>query len=310
MRIAVSLGIAFALAGCWTEEADDTTSTEEQDSQLHNGLNLNGLNLNGLNLNGGSQLGSVVKWVRYANAELGGDALRNVRLDGSQIVAKRNHHGVSGTELVGATFEGKSDTGFELTLRIAAAFAPGPNQDPTTWRYIVDYEEVDGTWIPICYNGTSAVPAIPVDGYWDVQSGHAGDGSKVTFGKKFLFACEQIGAIGKCVEAGYRPWQKVSGKSLDPFHQACVRALRADFCGTSIPHTVEGQVLNLYDKLGVQVDTENWLPEAEWDRHGARCISPDATTSDIDNVPCFDERVDDDCGTAFHHGTLMISERP
>ncbi len=197
-----------------------------------------------------------------------------------------------------------------MTLRIAAAFAPGVNQDPTTWRYVVEYQETDSTWIPICVNGTSAVPAIPINGWWDLRTGERGDGSKHTGRNRFLFACEQVGAIGKCIEAGYRPWQKVNGKSLDGYHQTCVRLLRADFCGTSESHTVNGSSVNIYDNLGVQTDTEDWVAEGEWDKRGARCISPDATTADIANVGCRADLLDDACGLEFHHRTLMISERP
>jgi hypothetical protein len=312
MRVvhAVSLAVVSAGAGCWSDAADDSIATVESATTINNGLNLNGLNLNGLNLNGTSELGSVIAWVSYRDAELAGAQLGNVHLDGSQIVARRAHATVSGTGVVGATFVGSSDIGMDLSLRVAAAFAPAGNQDPTTWRYLVEYQEVDGTWWPICVNGTTPVPAIPVDGYWDLRTGNPGDGSKHTNKQRFLFACEQVGAIGKCIEAGYRPWQKVSGRSLDRYHQSCVRLLRADFCGTSVPHTVEGSVLNVYDNLGIQVDTENWFPEAEWDRSGARCISPLATTADIANVPCLDELLDDDCALGFTPHTLLITERP
>ena len=306
---AVSLGLVCAVAGCWTDASDDT-STVESESVIHNGVNLNGVNLNGVNLNGESTLGSVVAWVSYKNAALGGAQLKNLRLDGSQLVGKVNHSPVGGTQLVGATFTGESDLGSDLALRITASFAPGGNQDPTTWRYLVEYQEVDQSWVPICLNGDTPVPAIPVDGYWNLDSGQPGDGAKVKTGARFLFACEQVGAIGKCIEAGYRPWQSVDGSSLDRYHQTCVRLLRADFCGTSTPHTVDGSLLNIYDTLGIQVDTENWVAEAEWDRNGALCISPDATTSDIANVPCFDELVRDDCATTFHRRALMITERP
>jgi hypothetical protein len=306
---AVSLGLVCAVAGCWTDASDDT-GTFEGESVIHNGVNLNGVNLNGVNLNGDSTLGSVVAWVSYKDAELGGQQLKNVGLDGSQLVGKVGHDHVSGTQLVGATFEASSDTGNALSLRVTAAFAPGGNQDPTTWRYLVEYQEVDASWVPICLNGDTPVPAIPVDGYWDLESGEAGDGAKLRKGQRFLFACEQVGAIGKCIEAGYRPWQSVDGESLDRYHQTCVRLLRADFCGTSVPHTVDGSLLNIYDNLGIQVDTENWMAEAEWNKDGATCISPDATTSDIANVPCFDELVRDDCGTRYHRKALMITERP
>jgi len=314
-KLGFVVGAALVFGGCSFDDGTDSLSSVEEESAIENGHNLNGHNLNGHNLNGHnlngeSELGDFVKWVSYRHATLNGQQLKNVRLVGSQLVGKVGHANVSGAQLVGARFEAMSDSSEELNLRVTAAFAPGPNEDPETWRYAVEYQETDGGWEPICVNNMASVPAIPVDGYWDLDEGQPGDGSKITAGQKFLFACEQVGAIGKCVEAGYRPWQKVNHKSLDPYHQGCVRLLRADFCGTSVSHTTDGSLVNIYDKLDIQTDTEDWTPEAEWDRHGARCISPDATTSDIDNVPCFDELVDDDCALSFHHGSLQISERP
>jgi hypothetical protein len=206
--------------------------------------------------------------------------------------------------------DAQSDTGLDLDLRIAAVFAPGGNQDPTTWRYMVEYRETNNTWIPICLNGTTSVPSIPIDGYWNLDQGEPGDGSKIKAGTKFTFACEQVGALGKCIEAGYRPWLDIGNKSLDRFHQSCVRLLRADYCGDSVSHTIDGSLVNIYDDYGIQEDTENWAPEAEWDKDGARCISSEATNPLLADAACFDDLVEDDCATAFSHRTLLISERP
>jgi hypothetical protein len=320
--LAVSLVATFTVGACAfddlsDDEASDDTAVLEQESAVENGHNLNGHNLNGHNLNGHnlngeSLLGDVVKWVSYHGATKDGWLLWNVRLDGSQLKARRGWQHLSGTQLVGARFLGRSDSNLPLLLRVANAFAPGVNDDPTTWRYMIEYRELNGAWVPICVNdeGTAAIPAIPVDGYWDLHEGNPGDGAKITSGAKFLFACEQVGAIGKCVEAGYRPWGKVGHRKLDGFHEACVRLLRADFCGTSVPHTVDGALVNIYDQLGIQDDTEDWAPEAEWDEDGARCISPDATTAGLADAPCLEELLDDDCATSFHHRTLLVSERP
>jgi hypothetical protein len=312
VKLGFVVGSALGFFAC---DGEDPLSQVEGASAIENGHNLNGHNLNGHNLNGHnlngeSELGDFVKWVSYRNATLGTSQLKNVHLEGSQIVGTVNHHRVSGTQLVGARFDAMSDTSEDLELQITGAFAPGPNEDPTTWRYTVEYRETDGIWVPICLNDTTQVPAIPVDGYWDLDEGQPGDGGKIKAGQKFLFACEQVGAIGKCVEAGYRPWQKVDHQSLDRYHQTCVRLLRADFCGTSVSYTVDGSLVNIYDKLGIQLDTEDWAPEAEWDKSGARCISPDATTANIDDVPCLDDLLRDNCALSFHHHTLLISERP
>src|SRR5690348_2032757 len=145
----ILVGLSLGFAGC--AASDDATSSEDQNSAIENGHNLNGHNLNGHNLNGHnlngeSELGDFVKWVSYRKATLGGSQLKNVRLVGSQIVGKVGHATVSGTQLVGAHFEAMSDSSEPLHLRVAAAFAPGPNEDPETWRYNVEYQETDGGW--------------------------------------------------------------------------------------------------------------------------------------------------------------------
>src|SRR5689334_25335351 len=108
----VFVGLSLGFAGC--SVSDDTESSVDQNSAIENGHNLNGHNLNGHNLNGHnlngeSELGDFIQWVSYRQAELAGHSLRHVRLDGSQIEADRGHTHVTGTQLVGATFEAKSD---------------------------------------------------------------------------------------------------------------------------------------------------------------------------------------------------------
>jgi hypothetical protein len=87
-----------------------------------------------------------------------------------------------------------------------------------------------------------------------------------------------MGAIAKCIDAGYKPWKSVNGTSLANHHQACTRMLRADYCGTGASYTTDGMALNVLDSLGIQRDTRgstpqyDWTFDAEWDADGARCI--------------------------------------
>jgi hypothetical protein len=60
--------------------------------------------------------------------------------------------------------------------------------------------------------------------------------------------------------------------------QSCVRLLRSDFCGDGTPYTVDGNRVNLYDNVGIQLDTMGWSVEAEWTPHGALCISQSRMT--------------------------------
>jgi hypothetical protein len=223
MNLLASSSMVVLIAGCSGVELDLDSTTAAV--VVDNGRNLNGRNLNGRNLNGTSELGNVIEWTSFVDAQLGGSTIKGLRLDGSELVGKVNKQVVRGTALVGATLAATSDTGLDLSLRIVAVFAPiGGNEDPTTWRYFVEYQDTDASWVPICLNDTTPVPSIPIDGFWDLNEGEPGDGGKILTGKKFTFACEQVGALGKCIEAGYRPWLKVDSKSLNTYHQSCVRS--------------------------------------------------------------------------------------
>ena len=112
----------------------------------------------------------------------------------------------------------------------------------------------DNGAMPLC--GTAAgspIPAIAVSGYWDKSASYIDDSDSFTFG------CINA-AIGKCVRWGYQPWATASEcrhnscktRNLRDWQQACVRLVRADYCGDGIPHTRSGTRINVYDQLGIQ----------------------------------------------------------
>jgi hypothetical protein len=272
-----------------------------------NGENLNGENLNGENLNG-SELGKAVKWVELAGVTLDGAWLPWVWLDGSQLMGWQGGAVLEGDALVGARFVARSDTNKWLKLRVADVESPADGDD--VWRYWVEYLETNGQWYPICLDTAGdAFGAIPVDGYWNHKRGVPHGGDKIDDPWRFTFACPRVGAIGKCVEAGYEPWAYTAdGTSLADHHQACVRLMRADYCGDGEPHTVDGTLVNLYDQIGIQDDADDWIHEAEWGPDGASCISPH--NRHVEPVKCYDRLIRDDCGASFSDGTLLISETP
>src|SRR5688572_716884 len=99
----------LAGAGCSFDAdlAQDESELEIGNGQDLNGQDLNGQDLNGQDLNGqdlnGSELGRFVKWVKYGGAALAdGTKLKQVTLDGSQLVGARKHGvPVTGAALVG-----------------------------------------------------------------------------------------------------------------------------------------------------------------------------------------------------------------
>jgi hypothetical protein len=276
--------------------------------RVSNGRNLNGRNLNGRNLNGRNLNGTSLNGV-----SLGGAGLTNLRLVGAQLIAEdASGATLSGAELIGARLTGTLDNGASLKMQIAnVTQAPAPDAD--IYYYSVNYDRGDGTWGPLCTDDSGNVTAaIPLAGVWSYASGVPGGGAHVADTSQFTFACGG-GALYKCVTWGYKPWQSIGGASLAPYHQTCTRVVRADFCGDGTPHTVDGQVINLYDKLGVQADTRPWLGEASWDENGARAYNL-LNRSHLDliyrlscGVPL---RLLFDSSWEFAHGAFIVDETP
>ncbi len=213
-----------------------------------------------------------------------------------------------GQDFMGMHFLGDLDDGAQVALRIDG-ITQGSGADQDVWSYSVSYQEPqDGQWYPLCRTLDGTVSeAIALDGTWNYSQGVVGGGSKVPSTTAFTFACDGY-ALAKCVRFGYAPWRSVNRVSLEDYHQACTRLLRADFCGDGTPHTVNGNLVNIYDALNVQVDTESWGAEAEWNSDGARCFtSHNRSTTPIQ---CADGRMVDTCGQSFSPGTRIISETP
>jgi hypothetical protein len=276
--------------------------------RVTNGTNLNGTNLNGTNLNGTNLNGTNLNGVT-----LGGITLGNVHLEGAQLIGQ-NAQGqrLAGTALIGAHLTGTLDNGATLPLTIVDV-QQGGAPDTDIFYYTVDYQRSDGSSGSLCVD-TSGRPAgaIALAGRWDYRSGVVGGGSHSDDASQVTFACPG-GALYKCVEWGYKPWRSVNGTSLAPYHQTCTRVVRADFCGDGTPHTQDGQVINIYDREGVQTDTRAWLGEASWDEAGARAYNL-LNRSHLDliyrlscNVPL---RLVFDSSWEFTHGALIVDETP
>lgn len=303
------------LAACTPADSDEPLERGIHESIQANGSNLNGSNLNGSNLNGsnlngsnlnGQALNETLVHVRFAGARVsvnGKAALDEARLDGTVFWGKKGASVWTGTDFLNADFVGVKGDGSTVPVRIDA-IVQGTAPAADVWTYSVSYQAADGTWWPVCKNASGPTVAIPVDGRWDYRYGVPTGGAKTDDPGVFTFACRGTAAIAKCVDMGYRPW--ISG-TVANHHQSCTRLIRADFCGDGTSHTVNGQLVNLYDAIGIQNDTENWVKESEWDTAGARCFSP--LNRSHEGVPCYDSRARVGCGT-FATGTLLMNETP
>ena len=89
----------------------------------------------------------------------------------------------------------------------------------------------------------------------------------------FELACTS-GALGKCVRFGYPPWALAGGMSLRDVYNACIRMVRADYCGNGTPYTKDGQQIDLYDVHGIQTPENDPTMdfEAGWTPAGAACV--------------------------------------
>jgi len=269
-----------------------------------NGVTLNGVTLNGVTLNGVTLNGVTLNGVTLNGVTLNGVTLNGVTLNGTLL---------SGSDFIGAQMNGTLSDGTPVTLRIADIRAgTAPNDD--VYYYWVEWQSVDG-WLPICKSDAAGqpLPAIPVVGFWDYRQGVPGGGAYTYDPAIITWGCRHSSAA-QCVEAlQYKPWKTAAGVSLGDHHRACVRALRADFCGDGRSHTEDGHLVNIYDAIGVQDDTERWPIEAEWDVAGARCFMPHRRSAVNDQMTCDQGNQDvRRCGayTDFRSGTLLMTEIP
>jgi hypothetical protein len=183
----------------------------------------------------------------------------------------------------------------------------GPNYDVNL--YVIEYLDASNTWQPMCPYTTSTGAtnnfATLLAGAWESRvssttTPYFTDGTfrwvggtliPGTTSSAFTFACHQHGALAKCAEMGYKPWSTTQSSWATDLLQACVRMIRADYCGDGNSHTMNGTSIDVADWRSIQVPDPNdtyanvskdptdypggvpYGPEAEWNPDGAACIS-------------------------------------
>jgi hypothetical protein len=183
----------------------------------------------------------------------------------------------------GTTIDARTEDGELQHFRIDSVDRDPRDSDGDVRLYGVSVLGPDAmTWQRYCHpdvEGRSA--AIPVAGSWGAQ----GDPQPAT--DIITFACTS-GAIGKCIRFGYKPWKTHQGISLQPYHAACVRMVRADYCGDGRPHTVDGTWIDIWDGLGIRRrDERDGHPEvfeAAWSPSGAAYLNIPRWSDDVADV--------------------------
>lgn len=191
-------------------------------------------------------------------------------LEGERVVAKdAGGAPLTPEQLVGTTLSlGDATTGVYV-LRIEGVT---PDHHPAVDLYEITVRTPGSdSFEPLCEpDPEGRTTAVAVPGFW------ATDGRFVRGAPgRVDFACT-AGARGKCTRFGYLPWATgADGRSLAPHHAACVRMVRADYCGDGTPHTVPGVTIQMIDRAGVHPSPERRYGafEAVWGVDGALCLA-------------------------------------
>jgi hypothetical protein len=281
---------ALLITGC-VAEPDETELSAE--IQAPNGMSVNGTSLNGVSVNGTTLNGMSVNGISLNGMTVNGMSVNGASATGSQLSGVSGGAQLTGAALVGATLSAQLSDWSTLVLRIdGTAMLPAPNADLRT--YTITYQTSAG-WKPLCPNANEA---LMFPGTWNLGTvRHQWDSNM------FSLACRGS-TFAKCAELGYK-----GDNLLDTYHQACTRALRADYCGDGVSHTINGTEINIFDKLGRQLDTLSWTVESNWTPDGATCINKARVLTSLvePDVPsCIAERARMPCVTQTWQGQVLI----
>jgi hypothetical protein len=189
-----------------------------------------------------------------------------ISIDGSSIVVRLDDGGeLASPKLIGAVLSVATTSG-TARLRIDAVDAIAT---PAGLLLLHQFSiERDGIWQPYCEadaNGQRG--AFPIAGH------SIPDGGFDSRALGIEIACTS-GALGKCLLMGYLPWAKTAGVPMDRLYRACLRMIRADYCGDGRSWTQAGVSIDVFDRFGLQKpDPSSTMPlEAAWSPQGAVCI--------------------------------------
>lgn len=211
--------------------------------------------------------------------------VRSIAVEGTRVVVRKaDGSRASNQELIGSLLVAAVDGGIRNAYRIDA-IEPDP-KDPSgeTLLYALSAKDpATGAWTSACKPDAAGLAGgFPLEGVWTPEGEH------VHAPGQFEITCTS-GAIGKCVRMGYKPWK---GEAMWDRHQACVRMVRADYCGDGHGHTRDGTTIDVYDDAGIQEDeAEPGMSfEAAWGKDGAVCVHrtrvPEVFTLDQVRAAC------------------------
>lgn len=212
-------------------------------------------------------LGAAGRSTDFAAA---GPSVVEARVEGTRLeVSLADGRTLSGADLVGAVLTIADAQGDTIQVRIDGAERDREDPRGGRWLYRLMTPTAGGGWTSFCEPGPKGRRlGFPVAGTTTA------DGSFDLSETQLSFTCT-AGAVAKCIRFGYAPWaSSEGGVPLLGYFRACLRMVRADYCGDGQPHTRDGTLINLYDRLGIQVSepSAELTFEAAWGPEGAVCV--------------------------------------
>lgn len=209
--------------------------------------------------------------VLAAGAALAEEETAVVQVRGTAlIVTLPDGRSLAPEALVGGVLEVGDERGGTLTVRVEELAIDPMDQEGEIVLYRLKVLDEQGRWRDLCGPDLKGERwALPLAGAWTAKGEHRPDPGA------FTVACAAA-AAGKCVRLGYKPWRQLpDGTSLWNHHQACVRLLRADYCGDGRSFTRNGTLVDLEDRLGIQKSAPKpgMSFEAAWGKDGAVCVA-------------------------------------
>jgi ADYC domain len=210
-------------------------------------------------------------------------AVRRVEVEGTAFrVTLSDGRIIAQDQLPGTILALGDGTGRQRRVRIDGV--ERDSKDPAGEVVLYSLSEQDpgsGEWRDLCLPdpngrrlGFPLAGAFTSDGRYEAAKG------------RILLTCTG-GAQGKCVRFGYKPWgYGPNNVSLAPYFQACVRLVRADYCGDGISHTRDGTPIDIFDAIGIQRDEPalGMTFEAAWRADGAVCVRHTRLPDVLDSV--------------------------
>jgi hypothetical protein len=192
--------------------------------------------------------------------------LQSVDVDGTEFkVTLTDGRVLRSAELVGAT-PTISTSGGTMRLRIDAVERDREAANVAVWLHSFSTEAADGSRQPLCDPG----PGGGRQGFPLAGRPRADGAMEPAEPGIFEIVCTS-GARGKCVRFGYPPWISAAMRDI---YNACVRMVRADYCGDGGGSTRDGMRIDLYDDRGIQQPDSDPAHEFEagWTEAGAVCV--------------------------------------